>query len=268
MQFKIMLTPDRPTQGELVLAPETPLSGLKFIEEVGKSLRRSIDHIARERHVTFGALSFYEITVPQRMAIDSGLFESKSTIPVIVQNDLLSHYVFYGASVDNKASGRPCYPFMNSEATLISYIDELLFLADWATLGYPERLIWNNGLMDGSYLNNDEMDPDYTYKKGCDGCPCHKEPPHGHGHHHHEHPEPPILSQIPGCPDEDQFYPSHHCCPKPNTWHRPRPWPGATVRPPAPPMPPHGCHPHPRGPRCEEYHHGKPRPIGSFTAIL
>lgn len=268
MQFKIMLTPDRPTQGELVLQSETPISGLKFIEEVGKCLRRSIDHIARERHVTLGALSFYEITVPQQLAIESQLFETKSTIPVIVQDDLLSHYIFYGASVDNKASGRPCYPYMNSEATLVSYIDELQFLTDWAALGFPERLIWNNGLMDGTYTNsgNSCNGCDDKHRIGCDGCTCHKDPPEDKHHHHHDHEchGPSIIDQIPSCP-ADPYYPDLHGCPKPNGWSRPR-FHGATVHPPVPPIPQHNyCHHHDS--HCDSYHHGTVKPIGNFTAI-
>ncbi|MCM1230067.1 MAG: hypothetical protein NC489_08040 [Ruminococcus flavefaciens] len=262
MQFKITLTPDRPTQGELVLESETPISGLNFIEEVGKCLRRSIDHISRERHVTLGAVSFYEITVPQQMAIESGLFETKSTVPIIVENNLLSHYIFYGASVDNKASGRPCYPYMSSEATLISYVDELQFLMDWASLGFPERLIWNNGMMDGTYGSNTDCGAcENKNKLGCDGCTCGKEPPKHH-HHHHEHDncqcDEPKIPSVPSCP-ADPYYPDIHGCPKPNGWSRPR-FHGATVHPPVPPMPPHGHHHHPSP--------IKPKHSKNVTAIL
>lgn len=237
MQFKIMLTPDRPTRGDLVLESETPISGLTFIEEVGKCLRKSIDHISRERHITLGALSFYEITVPQQMAIDSKLFETKSTISVIVENNLLSHYVFYGASVDNKASGRPCYPYMNSEATLISYIDELQFLMDWASIGFPERVVWDNGMMDGTYLSSDKGD-DKNNCLGCEGCTCGKKPQvheHHHGDHHDCHcndDKECHLPRVPSCP-ADPYYPDMHGCSKPNGWSRPR-FHGATVHPPLP----------------------------------
>lgn len=211
MQFKILITPDRPTQGDLVLAAETPLSGVTFIEEVGKCLRRSIDHIARYRHITLGALAIYEITVPQQLAIDSGLFEDKSTISVIVENDLLSHYIFYGASVDQRSSGRPCYPYMHGEATLVSYIDELQFLCDWAAAGYPTRISWDNGLAANTTQSNINIRPSI----GCDGCTCYRGPNtpctdehcyHEHHHHHHMPPPPP---------------PPHHHHPHPNHRHWP-----------------------------------------------
>lgn len=230
MQFKIILTPDRPTRGDLVLENETTISGLKFIEEVGKCLRRSIDHIARERHVTLGALSVYELTVPQQMAIDSEKFETTTTIPVIVENNLLSHYIFYGASVDNRASGRPCYPYMHSEATLVSYIDELQFLNDWAAIGYPERVAWNNGLVEAVYGSSGSSDKN---KIGCDGCTCHRGDPEPHKHHHHHHEcHDSILDRIPGSPD-DIYYPKHHCCDD-TTPHHPPHYHG-----PGTPEPPH-----------------------------
>ena len=80
MEFKLVLTANRPTAGELVLEPEVPLSGVRFIEEVGKALRKSIDHIGRHRHTTLGALVTYEITVPQQMALESGLFTDTDTV--------------------------------------------------------------------------------------------------------------------------------------------------------------------------------------------
>lgn len=231
MQFKITITPFRPTAGDLVLESETPLSGLRFMEEVGKCLRRSIDHIAHERHVTLGAMSFYEITVPQQLAIQSGLFEEKTTIPVIVEHNLLSHYIFYGASVDNRASGRPCYPYMNSEATLNSYVDELLFLADWATLGFPTKLIWNNGLADGTnyHGSDDDSDSDKNHCIGCGGCTCWKD-------------DEKEEDKKPSCPG-DVYYPEWHMCPKPHGWNPPR-FHSATKHPfirpcdPCPPKPP------------------------------
>ena len=138
MQFKILITPDQPTQGDLVLAAETPLSGVTFIEEVGKCLRRSIDHIARYRHITLGALAIYEITVPQQLAIDSGLFEDKSTISVIVENDLLSHYIFYGASVDQRSSGSSCATGRRLDIRLVS-----VGIMDWQLI--PPRTISTSG---------------------------------------------------------------------------------------------------------------------------
>ena len=203
MEFKLNLVGHHPTSGDLVLRAEVPLSGVKFIETFGKALRRSIDHVGRYRHITLGALATYEVSVPQQMAIDSGLFQENDTLNVYVENNLLSYFIFYQASLAYGATGRPCYPYMVNEATLVSLIDELKFLECWANTGYATSLRMYNGTMisaeDGSY------DPDGDTSTGgdtgltppgCDGCPVEpppQKPPYGRPPHwhHHPHPKPP-----------------------------------------------------------------------------
>ncbi|MDE6041806.1 MAG: hypothetical protein K2F99_09545 [Muribaculaceae bacterium] len=258
MEFKILLTADRPTDGDLVLEAETPLSGVEFIAEMGRCLRRSIDHLVRTRHVTLGALSCYEITVPQCMAIESGLFETKNTISVIVENNLLSNYIFYGGTVSTKSTGRPCYPYMHGEAVLNSFIDELQFLEDWANLGYPTRLAWDNGLVVQTYAA-----PTTNVHIGCHGCTSHREPPPPpphyahHNHPHHCEPEcdicPPDLGHNKPIDEEEEEHVcdwcgSDTCC---GTGYPPREpnhkLPHSNVRPgnqnrPGPKPPPHHGH--------------------------
>lgn len=208
MEFKLVLTADRPTAGELVLEPEVPLSGVRFISEVGKALRRSIDHIGRCRHTTLGALVTYEITVPQQMALESGLYENTDTVTAVVENNLLSYFVFYAASLTSGAAGRPCYPYMQNEASLISMIDELTFLDAWAATGYALRLMMNgNQMVACNYIppaGGGTTGGNTGSGMGCDGCTCGKDetprPPH---HHHHGHcppppPKPPVIGNPSG----------------------------------------------------------------------
>lgn len=215
MEFKLVLTANRPTAGELVLEPEVPLSGVRFIEEVGKALRKSIDHIGRHRHTTLGALATYEITVPQQMALESGLFTDTDTVTAVVENNLLSYFVFYAASVSSGAAGRPCYPYMQNEASLISMIDELTFLEAWAATGYSLQLMMNGNQMVGcNYIPPASGSGSNTGSNGgcgCDGCTCGKDetprPPH---HHHPGHcppppPKPPLIGNPSGgCGNWDQ----------------------------------------------------------------
>jgi len=208
LQFKLVLTADRPTAGELVLEPEVPLSGIRFISEVGKCLRRSIDHVGRCRHTTLGALVTYEITVPQQMAIESGLFEDTDTVTIVVENNLLSYFVFYCASISTGAAGRPCYPYMQNEASLVSMIDELTFLEAWAATGYATRLMMSgNQLVAAQYLPPASSNPGTgsTGGVGCDGCTCGKDDPPPPHHHHGccppPPPKPPIGNPSCGCPD-------------------------------------------------------------------
>lgn len=237
MEFKLILEGDRPTSGDLVLAAETPLEGVAFMEAVGQTLRRSIDHIARCRHTTLGALATYDMTVPQSMAIESGKYTESNRHIIIAENDLLSHYIFYIASVDYKATGRPCYPYMNSEARLVSMIDELQFLADWAGLGYPDRVRWDGEKMaDGTFGWNQSAGSGSSNNggKGCDGCTCGKEhcdSCHEHGHCDHEHhmmhhdgcydapPPPDCGCHVPPPPPHSHHHhgclPGHQLPPKP-----------------------------------------------------
>lgn len=243
MEFKIILTADRPTNGDLVLAAETPLSGVTFMEEVGRCLRKSIDHLVRTRHVTLGALATYEVTVPQSLAIESGLFVDSSELRIVVEHDILSHYIFYMASVSQKSTGRPCYPYMHGEATLCSCVDELQFLDDWANLGYPTRLAWDNGLIPGYYCNNSG---NQNTGIGCGGCTCGRDPEH---HHHHCTPPPPPPKHCDLCPDNQGHnrYPHQDDCAcvtkpphtnvRPGAQYRPGPLPPAHQHVPTGPQP-------------------------------
>jgi len=174
MKFTLKVVADRPTDGELVLEPETPLCGIAFIEQVGKCLRRSIDHVSRSKHVILGALVTYEFTVPQAMAIESGKFNNSNTHTITVENNLLSHFVFYAANIVTGPAGRRCYPFTENEATLTSLIDELGFLDAWANAKYADRLVMNgNMVVDGSYgCNTGILGTGSTGGIGCGGCTC------------------------------------------------------------------------------------------------
>lgn len=176
MEFKLRIEADRPTNGDLVLAAETPLSGLQFVQEVGKCLRRSIDHVAKARHYTLGALVTYEMAVPQQMAIESGKFNDSDTYTLIVEHGLLSNFIFYCATIHTGPAGRRCYPFTNNEATLSSQIDELAFLNAWAEAGYPSRLMMSGGcIVNGENFSGNNNSSGNTGGIGCSGCTCGKD---------------------------------------------------------------------------------------------
>lgn len=156
MVFTLKLVAERPTDGELVLKPETPLCGLKFLEEAGKCMRRNLDTPARFKHQTLGALATYEITVPQAIALQSGFFDEKNTRTLVVEANILSRFIFYGASMGYGSSGRACYPYYSNEIILTSYIDELSFIDLWRSRGYPERLTYNPG----AFIGGVEIVPD------------------------------------------------------------------------------------------------------------
>ena len=138
MEFKLVLVPKTPE--EVLLVPETPLSGLKFMEVAGQCLRRSIDTEIRHRHITLGTVVRYEVTVPQSMAIASGWFEKTNIRYLVCENDILSSYVFHGASMARIGTTAQIYPYYTSEIVIVSYIDELAFLNVWAQRGYPESM--------------------------------------------------------------------------------------------------------------------------------
>ena len=182
MEFKLCLTGNRPAAGDLVLNAEVPLSGVRFVEEFGKAMRRSIDHVGRYRHTTLGALATYEVTVPQQMAIESGLFKDSDTVQIFVENNLLHKFIYYAASMSKGASGRACYPYMVNEATLITMVDELAFLDAWASTGYATSLKLIDGqIVDAmKYVVNSPTNNKNEYVGsgnnggiGCDGCTCH-----------------------------------------------------------------------------------------------
>lgn len=138
MNFKLVLVPKTPD--EVLLYPETPLSGLKFMEVAGQCLRRNLDLESRCRCITLGAVSKYEISVPQSVAIASGWFEKTDTRYLQCENDLLSNYIFHGASMARLGTTNQIYPYYTNEIVLVSYIDELAFLQVWAQRGYPEYM--------------------------------------------------------------------------------------------------------------------------------
>lgn len=139
MKFTLKLvsvTPDA-----LVLAPETPLSGVKFLEEAGRCLRRNLDGTARCRHQTMGALSTYEISVPQHLAIESGYFENASSRYIPCEHAFLNKFIFHAANYSFASGGNRCYyPYYSDELVLTSYIDELAVLDTWRSRGYPDKL--------------------------------------------------------------------------------------------------------------------------------
>ena len=227
MEFKLVVSAYQPTAGDLVLNAEVPLSGVKFVEAFGAALRKSIDHIDRCRHVTLGALAIYEMNVPQQMAIESGHYNSVDTYTVYVENDLLKNFLFYQASLRYGATGRPCYPYMSNEATLVSQIDELAFLEAWANTGYATWLKMSGGQMVDATAKPVAPTPPSTGgdTPGCDGCTC------------PEQPTPPPPCPPPGWNGHHPHKPPHHhpdkpgCCPPP-------PPPCPCPHPPRPPKPP------------------------------
>ena len=141
MEFKLVLIPKTPD--EVLLYPETPLSGLKFMEVAGACLRRSIDTETRFRHITLGTVVSYEITVPQAIAIASGWFDQTNKRYLTVEQNILAKYVFYGASMARVGTTAQIYPYYSSEIVLVSYIDELALLQVQAQRGYPDYLTIN-----------------------------------------------------------------------------------------------------------------------------
>lgn len=252
MEFKLNLVGNRPTSGDLVLAAEVPLNGVKFIEAYGKAMRRSIDHVGRHRHVTLGALAMYEVTVPQYMAIESGLFETTDTVAIYIENDMLSNFIFYSPSMSYGATGRPCYPYMQNEATLTSMIDELAFLDAWANTNYATSLKMVNGVMVDANSNSDNNtnNPNSNCGNnggiGCDGCTC-----------DHTHPTPPPPQWNPPAHKPSEEYHEHH-----HGAHHHVPPPQKNPYPPVRPS---------MGPSQKPSRPGNPhrpgRPIGSVTPI-
>lgn len=143
MEFKLVLIPQTPES--FILNAEKPLAGLAFVQKASECLRRNLDTEVRARHVTLGALSQYEISVPQTLAIESGWFETSNKRYLSCEADVLSKYVFYGATMTRVGANRPCYPYYQSEVCLVSYIDELAFLDVWRNRGYPEKMHKNYG---------------------------------------------------------------------------------------------------------------------------
>ena len=107
MEFKLRVVSENPTRGDLVLEPEDKLSGLKFISAFSAVTRKSVDTIDRYKHNTLGALSMYEMNVPQALAVESGLYEEAVVSYVTVSNDFLKNFIYERSEVVQKlaASG-------------------------------------------------------------------------------------------------------------------------------------------------------------------
>ena len=138
MEFKLILVPKCPN--EFLLKDETPLSGLKFVEQAAACLRRNLDTQTRTRHITLGNIAQYEISVPQALAIDSGWFKDSSCRYISCTENYLKPFIFYGATMSTAPSNRPVYPYYQNEVVLISYIDELSILDEWKRNGYPVEM--------------------------------------------------------------------------------------------------------------------------------
>lgn len=138
MDFKLALYPRNPD--EYILYAEKPLSGLKFIEVASGCLKRNLDGITNTKHTTLGNVAKYEISVPQKIAIDSGWFNCKSTRYLPCEANILSGYLFYGAAMSNVSACRSVYPYYQNQIVLNTYVDELGFLQEWVNRGYPEEM--------------------------------------------------------------------------------------------------------------------------------
>ena len=227
MEFKLRVVSENPTRGDLVLEPEDKLSGLKFISAFSAVTRKSVDTIDRYKHNTLGALSMYEMNVPQALAVESGLYEEAVVSYVTVSNDFLKNFIFYIASADNIASRKPCYPYMTSEAILTSQIDELTFLYVWKYLGYPNKMVWKDGQAVAAEVDDSDSEEDSGRNpgQGCDGCPARPYP----------YPDGRPAGWIPPSPPGPYYppYPPYYP-PKPDPKPQPRPEPEPYPDPPRP----------------------------------
>lgn len=170
MKFSLVLQTSKPTRYN-VLEAETPMSGAKFLMYASACLRRSLDDVSsRYRHQTLGALASYTMAVPQQIALESGLYEDTATFTLTVSEDILSRFIFYGATLGNAGSQRPCYPYVQNEVVLTSYIDELAFIFAWQATGFAKKVKLN---ADGTMVadKSDDKDEDEKKKHGCPGCP-------------------------------------------------------------------------------------------------
>ena len=145
MEFKLVLIPKTPD--EVLLFPETPLSGLKFMEVAGACLRRSIDTESRFKHITLGTVVQYEVTIPQAVAIASGWFDKTNKRYLLCEQNILSKYIFQGASMARVGTTAQIYPYYTNEIVLVSYVDELAFISTWAQRGYPDYMTINYDTM-------------------------------------------------------------------------------------------------------------------------
>ena len=139
MEFKLILCAKNPS--EVVLTPETPLAGLNFIQVAAQCLRRSLDGLTTMRHDTLGTLATYTITVPQALAIESGVFEDSQEFYCVVPNNFLKDYVFYMASMNRAATRKVGYPYYQDSIVITSYIDELAVLDAWKNNSFTDHIL-------------------------------------------------------------------------------------------------------------------------------
>ena len=140
MEFELILAPETPDK--YLLKAEKPLSGLAFVEEASKCLRRSLDTKTRMRHITLGNVAQYTISVPQSIAIECGYFNNASRVYLPCEENVLKDYVFHAATMAHGASNRPCYPYYQDEIVLTSYIDELAMCGDSVDIHRRCASIW------------------------------------------------------------------------------------------------------------------------------
>jgi len=178
MKFSLTLVTSKP-QKLSVLDAETPKSGANFLMHASACLRRSLDDTSRFRHQTLGELASYTMAVPQQIALESGLFDDTSTVTITVSENILASFIFYGATMSSASSNRPCYPYVQNEVVLTSYIDELAFIFGWRGTGFAKKVKLNSQGQLIPDTSKDDEDDDKKKGQGCDGCPVHPAPPYG-----------------------------------------------------------------------------------------
>jgi hypothetical protein len=138
MEFKLILVPETPDKK--ILKAEKPLAGLAFIEAASECLRRNLDGKSRMRHETLGAVAQYEISVPQAVAIESGVFATTNTVYIPCEENFLADYIFYGATIGKTSTRRQTYPYYTDEIVLSTYVDELAVIDVWRNRNFPTKL--------------------------------------------------------------------------------------------------------------------------------
>lgn len=141
MQFTLKLTPS--VVGTSILTDETPLDGMTFLEKATDILKRNIDPKIKTSHKTLGILNSYEIDVPRDLAIESGQFETSSSVYVQVSEDFLRPFVFYYATMNyNPITKSYYYPYNSAGLVLTTMIDELSVLDYWKTNNFASTLTY------------------------------------------------------------------------------------------------------------------------------
>lgn len=143
MAFQLKLVPH--DADDCVLENETPISGIEFLSRASSLLRKSVDGCSSMRHQTLGQLHSYTINVPDSVATASGRFENCMEMYVVVENNILSDFIFYTASINQcnpslLYRNMPCAAYNKNDVVLYSNIDELAFIDTWMSLGYPDNM--------------------------------------------------------------------------------------------------------------------------------